>query len=227
MYKAVNENIAQIAGRHLRRHRHDAPVLGADRRRTAEPEDRRRSSPSTRAAGQNTSADKCTVYDCNINTTSAREQVGSSFKPYVLSTAVSQGMDVQNSILNSSDVPLHPGLTPSRAVLAGDFGPVYVRAGPATNTAAPTRAPSRSRTTAARPSATRSGRRGTTCGDDVQNALAQSSNTAFTDLAHRAGTARRHSDGENFGVDIPPSRRLGPDQRPPPGPGGRSRRAPR
>ncbi len=31
-----------------------------------------------------------------------REQVGSSFKPYVLSTAVSQGMDVQNSILNSS-----------------------------------------------------------------------------------------------------------------------------
>ena len=32
-------------------------------------------------------------------------------------------------------------------------------------------------------------------GDDVQNALAQSSNTAFTDLAHRATTAGHHPDG--------------------------------
>ena len=53
--------------------------------------------------GQNMSAAKCKIYDCNDNTaTVTREQVGSSFKPYVLSTAVSQGMDVQNSILNSS-----------------------------------------------------------------------------------------------------------------------------
>ena len=37
-----------------------------------------------------------------INTITSREQVGSSFKPYVLSTAVQEGMDVQNSILNSS-----------------------------------------------------------------------------------------------------------------------------
>ena len=33
--------------------------------------------------------------------TESRNQVGSSFKPYVLATAVQEGMDVQNSILNA------------------------------------------------------------------------------------------------------------------------------
>ena len=36
----------------------------------------------------------------------------------------------------------------------------------------------------------------------VQNALAQSSNTAFTDLAHRATTASTIQMAQNFGVNI-------------------------
>src|ERR1700722_2021724 len=52
--------------------------------------------------GENMSYKKCLAYDCDQNTTLTREQVGSSFKPYVLSTAVQEGMDVQNSIMNSS-----------------------------------------------------------------------------------------------------------------------------
>ncbi len=43
----------------------------------------------------------CLQVDCEYNmATESSNQVGSSFKPYVLATAVSQGMDVQNSLLN-------------------------------------------------------------------------------------------------------------------------------
>ena len=53
--------------------------------------------------GQNMSASQCEIYDCDLNTAVySREQVGSSFKPYVLATAVSEGMNVQTSILNAS-----------------------------------------------------------------------------------------------------------------------------
>ena len=88
---------------HARRHRDVAAVVGADRGRAAGPEDRRRSSPSTRARGRPCPRRKCKQYDCDDNTARyAREQVGSSFKPYVLSTAVSQGMNVKTSTLNTS-----------------------------------------------------------------------------------------------------------------------------
>ena len=44
----------------------------------------------------------------------APEPVGSSFKPYVLATAVKQGMDVQNSILNGySPIWIPPDWTPA------------------------------------------------------------------------------------------------------------------
>ena len=43
----------------------------------------------------------CKRYYCKINTILNGEPVGSSFKPYVLATAVSQGMDVRKSVLNS------------------------------------------------------------------------------------------------------------------------------
>src|SRR5262249_42213624 len=43
--------------------------------------------------GQNLPPKKCALYKCQINTAVyAREQVGSSFKPYVLATAVTEGM---------------------------------------------------------------------------------------------------------------------------------------
>ncbi|HUC56476.1 MAG TPA: penicillin-binding transpeptidase domain-containing protein, partial [Streptosporangiaceae bacterium] len=43
----------------------------------------------------------CTAIHCQDNTILAAEPVGSSFKPYVLATAVSQGMNVQTSVMNS------------------------------------------------------------------------------------------------------------------------------
>ena len=46
----------------------------------------------------------CNAIDCEDNMAIYnREQVGSSFKPYILATAVSQGMNVQNSMLDGQD----------------------------------------------------------------------------------------------------------------------------
>jgi membrane peptidoglycan carboxypeptidase len=43
----------------------------------------------------------CKRYHCNVDTILQPEPVGSSFKPYVLATAVDEGMDVRKSVLNS------------------------------------------------------------------------------------------------------------------------------
>jgi len=43
----------------------------------------------------------CKRLHCSFNNILAGEPVGSSFKPYVLATAISQGMDVRKSVLNS------------------------------------------------------------------------------------------------------------------------------
>jgi membrane peptidoglycan carboxypeptidase len=48
--------------------------------------------------GANTPAKQC--HFCQDNTVLSREQVGSSFKPYVLATAVQQGMNVQTTQLD-------------------------------------------------------------------------------------------------------------------------------
>jgi membrane peptidoglycan carboxypeptidase len=136
--------------------------------------------------GQNMPAKQCKIYDCDLNTAIyAREQVGSSFKPYVLATAVSQNMNVQTSILNASpklwvppdSMPLVLSTTdqakamPESFPVENDKGEVIVGSGPGGAT-------------------------------NVQNALAQSSNTAYTDLAHRAGTKNIVQMAANFGVNI-------------------------
>jgi len=43
----------------------------------------------------------CSYFHCEDNTILDAEPVGSSFKPYVLATAVSQGMNAQNSVMDS------------------------------------------------------------------------------------------------------------------------------
>jgi len=136
--------------------------------------------------GQNMSAKQCKIYDCDLNTAVyAREQVGSSFKPYVLATAVQRGMNVQTSILNASPKlwvppdtdPLVLSTTdkakamPESFAVENDLGEAIARSGPGGATS-------------------------------VQNALAQSSNTAYTDLAHRAGTRAIVQMAANFGVKI-------------------------
>ena len=107
--------------------------------------------------------------DCHVNTAVyAREQVGSSFKPYVLSEAVLQGMNVKTSTLNGNGPlyvpPDHPSAdathlstTTQAQALTGSF--------PFNNDGDESLGPL-----------------------SVLNAFAQSSNTAFTDLAHRVGT---------------------------------------
>src|SRR6202044_1449937 len=53
--------------------------------------------------GQTMSAKHCAELDCDLNTAVyAREQVGSSFKPYVLAASVKDGMNVKTSTLNAN-----------------------------------------------------------------------------------------------------------------------------
>jgi membrane peptidoglycan carboxypeptidase len=118
----------------------------------------------------------------------SRNQVGSSFKPYVLATAVHEGMDVQNSVLNAIEPMCIPPDTPASSAAAlstsppnfssslpnsgcptGDF-PVNIQGengGPMT----------------------------------VANAAAQSSDPAFEDLIHRVGTQNTIDMAKQFGVD--------------------------
>jgi membrane peptidoglycan carboxypeptidase len=50
--------------------------------------------------GKVITAKECAQIDCYVNMAQNREQVGSSFKPYILAEAVKQGMNVQTSTLD-------------------------------------------------------------------------------------------------------------------------------
>jgi membrane peptidoglycan carboxypeptidase len=159
--------------------------------------------------GQKQSVKNCTLNVCSENTAvDTREAVGSSFKPYVLSTAVQQGMDVQDSILDTSpyvcvaqdasadySLPLAgsayaaDSATKSCALTGGypvenDGGEIIGKqAGQGTspdNAGAPYYS------------------------DNVQNALAASSNTGFTDLAHKVGTQNIVNMAAAYGVNVGP-----------------------
>jgi membrane peptidoglycan carboxypeptidase len=70
----------------------------------------------------------CKKIACEVNmAVYNREQVGSSFKPYILSTAVKEGMNVQTSTLdgyNNLYIPRdsEPKVYPAPSVPAGDYG---------------------------------------------------------------------------------------------------------
>jgi membrane peptidoglycan carboxypeptidase len=116
---------------------------------------------------------------CQLNTVLQREQVGSSFKPYVLATAVDKGMNVQTTKLDGYSPlwipPDSESMTPAARAQADaesnwfeekndnndDYGPM-----------------------------------------SVAQAEAQSSNTAFTDLIHRAGTQNVIDMAQKFGVNV-------------------------
>jgi membrane peptidoglycan carboxypeptidase len=67
--------------------------------------------------GKRITAKLCNEIDCQDNmAVYNREQVGSSFKPYILATAVAQGMNVQNSMLDGQDfvcIPPDSSLQPA------------------------------------------------------------------------------------------------------------------
>ena len=203
MYKAVNENIALMPQTEENWEQPDIglpswALIGAELQ-----------DPQTGAIlaeypgrGQNMSAAKCKLYDCNDNTaTQTREQVGSSFKPYVLSTAVSEGMDVQNSILNSSQFLCVSGdstpMSYSQAVSAGVYNE------PGQNSGCKDPGADKIENDGGEVIGKPVGPKGDLLSETgVQNALAQSSNTAFTDLEHRATTASTIEMAQNFGVNI-------------------------
>jgi membrane peptidoglycan carboxypeptidase len=122
----------------------------------------------------------CARIFCQLNmATENREQVGSSFKPYVLSTAVSEGMNVSNSFLNG-------------------FEPMCV---PPDSTAQ-SRAELSLRTTNCPPGFFPVNIGGESTGKlTVPKAAAISSDPGFEDLVHRAGTVATIDMAKQFGVD--------------------------
>ena len=127
--------------------------------------------------GENVPARYC--HDCFENTAVyTREQVGSSFKPYVLATAVAQGMNVQTTELDG-------------------FSPLWIPPDSEPMTYA-------SRTAAGASSnwfQEQNDSNAVYGAMSVAQAEAQSSNTAFTDLIHRVGTQNVVDMAKQFGVD--------------------------
>lgn len=131
----------------------------------------------------------CTQTDCFLNTAEVPEPVGSSFKPLVLSTAVSEGMNVLTSKLNG-------------------YNPIWIPLGssPAVRnmlslTSNPTNA-----TTAPGPDGSQVSLYELNNGDtsdgpiSVADAAATSSDPGFTDLAHKDGIQNVINMAGAFGV---------------------------
>jgi membrane peptidoglycan carboxypeptidase len=172
LYQAVDANLAQMKadGQPLPNYAHIGVVL---------------EKPGTGAivamyGGPSFSAKNCAKIKCQWNMAlQNREQVGSSFKPYVLATAVSEGMDVQNSILNGiepmcippdSTQQLRDTLSTQTTNCPPDWFPVNIA--------------------------------GENSGAlSVPKAAAISSDPAFEDLIHKAGTQDTIKMAKAFGVN--------------------------
>jgi membrane peptidoglycan carboxypeptidase len=134
-------------------------------------------------------ASTCGRLDCEVNmAVYNREQVGSSFKPYVLSTAVSQGMNVQTSTLDGYDPLWIPPDTQPDAYA-----------------------------TSTRPADSYQWYKVTNDSPDEdgpftpQLAMAESINTAYTDLWHKVGGAAVAKMAQLFGVNTTAAGITGPD----------------
>jgi membrane peptidoglycan carboxypeptidase len=173
LYQAVNQNLAQMKadGRRLPNYAHVGALV---------------EQPGTgdilaMYGGPSYSAANCGKIDCQYNmATESRNLVGSSFKPYVLATAVKEGMDVQDSILNAIEPMCVPPdtqpttfSTKTTNCPAGWF-PVNI-----------------------------TGENGGAV--SVVDAAAQSSDPAFEDLVHRAGTLQTIAMAKAFGVNVAPT----------------------
>jgi len=124
---------------------------------------------------------RCQRIECQYNMAlQSRNQVGSSFKPYVLATAVSQGMNVKTSVLNGyAPLWIPPDSTQTERMTFSSVtrppNPVgwYNLPDPSENFGPIT----------------------------VAKAAAVSSNSAFADLAHRVGTKNVVDMAAAFGVN--------------------------
>jgi membrane peptidoglycan carboxypeptidase len=126
----------------------------------------------------------CARVDCFLNMAENPKQVGSSFKPYVLATAVKEGMNVQSSVLNGFS-PLWIPEGQSR----GDELQLSSRTKPLTNDQGylPFNEPDENSGPLT-----------------VTKAAAISSDPAFEDLAHRAGVQNVINMTKAFGVGQSP-----------------------
>ncbi len=142
------------------------------------------------------SATDCKKWDCSDNTAVyAREQVGSSFKPYVLSAAVAAGMNVKTSTLNANQYLCVPpdGLSATLSKPMKYYsGSLSECADNGLNSYFPVE----------NDGGEVIGNPKQGGGTTVQNALAQSSNTAFTDLTHRVTTSNVIRMAKAMGVNI-------------------------
>jgi membrane peptidoglycan carboxypeptidase len=176
LYKAVdaNEKLMAAGGKALPWYAHVGAVL---------------QDPQTGAIlamypgpGQNMPPSKCHKLLCDYNTAlEAREQVGSSFKPYVLSAAVKQGMNVKTSMLDGySPLWIPPDTEPQVYASRTPKPPPYYKVHNDVS----------------------DGSQGPV---SVLKATAMSLNTAYTDLIHRVGTKNVVSIAQQFGVNVPAS----------------------
>jgi membrane peptidoglycan carboxypeptidase len=121
----------------------------------------------------------CNAEGCSENmAVDAREQPGSSFKPYVLSEAVIEGMNAQTSVLNANSPLWVPLATQPDTLSATDAQHALPGSFKVNNDDFKGHG-----------------------GLDAQAALAISSNTAYTDLAHKVGTQAIINIAGQFGVD--------------------------
>jgi membrane peptidoglycan carboxypeptidase len=173
LYAAVHE-----AKTMMRRGGHAFPIWG---RIGAVLENPKNGAIEAMYGGPGYNAKHCKALECKFNMAMlARAQVGSSFKPYVLSGAVKQNMNVATSKLNgTSPLCVPPDNTPeNRLTLSkpkrGPCPPLWATVTP--------------------DNATRNGP------VPVNAATAASSNPAFVDLAHRVGTQYIINLARRFGV---------------------------
>jgi membrane peptidoglycan carboxypeptidase len=172
LYQAVNQNLALMKadGTPLPWYAHVGAVL----------EQRGTGAILAMYGGPSYSAKNCAKIYCQLNMAMQnREQVGSSFKPYVLATAVHEGMNVQTSILNGIEPMCVPPDSPTAMQLTLS-----------------------TRTTNCPPGWFAVNIQGENSGPlSVQKAAAISSDPGFEDLIHRAGTVPTIDMAKKFGVD--------------------------
>ncbi|MGH3169948.1 MAG: transglycosylase domain-containing protein, partial [Trebonia sp.] len=206
MYNAVNTTLSSS---NLRQNGSQLSSLPSWARTGAEVQD-----PKTGAIvalypgrGQNMSAAACRADDCDQNTVLAGEQVGSSFKPYVISAAVKQGMNVQTSTLDTSSYACIAPPSIGSTVFSQPVTPAIYQEASSSSSQAGCPAGYFPEENDAGESIGKDVATGTGAyagavyaKDTVQDALAQSSNVAFTDLIHRTGTVAAQTIAEEVGA---------------------------
>jgi membrane peptidoglycan carboxypeptidase len=140
--------------------------------------------------GRRITVKECKILDCQDNMAIYnREQVGSSFKPYVLSAAVAAGMNVQSSVLDGQDFVCIPLDTEPKVFPTPEPDPSAPH-GACTGGSTPISNDSTAENGAFSP----------------QDAMTKSVNTAYADLWHYVGGAAVVHMAKMFGVrtDSPP-----------------------